>query len=323
MTLIDRYLHAVRSFLPPADQDDIVRELSEDLHAQIADKEAEAGRPLREAEIRTVLQQFGHPMVLAARYRPNRYVVGPTLFPVYWQVLKVGLLGALIVHAALGVAMIASGEPVQEIIDLFVRFPFTVGVTVFGWVTLAFAVIDMNLTHVTWLRSWDPDKLPIPTPRAPQSRLALLGESLWSTAVMIWWLALPRFPFLVFGPASSFLALAPSWHRLYLLIGGLWALTVVVLWMMLLRPGWERFRVGASLFARVVGLLCAALLLRATPLVVLGASVSPPDNAAAIVRVVNMAVQFSLAAFLAVSMWEVVRELWRLRRASTTRERTT
>ena len=49
--IIEKYLNSVRSALPEAQRDDIVQELSENLHAQIEDKENELGRPLRDADI--------------------------------------------------------------------------------------------------------------------------------------------------------------------------------------------------------------------------------------------------------------------------------
>ena len=48
MNLLDRYLQAVRFFLPRRQQDDIVRELSENLLSQMEDRAEELGRPLTE-----------------------------------------------------------------------------------------------------------------------------------------------------------------------------------------------------------------------------------------------------------------------------------
>ncbi len=45
--ILEKYLNSVRSCLPEAQRDDIVQELSENLHAQIEDKENELGRPLQ------------------------------------------------------------------------------------------------------------------------------------------------------------------------------------------------------------------------------------------------------------------------------------
>ena len=46
MELLERYLQAVRFFLPKHQQDDIVRELSENLVSEMEDREEACGRPL-------------------------------------------------------------------------------------------------------------------------------------------------------------------------------------------------------------------------------------------------------------------------------------
>jgi hypothetical protein len=59
MDMLDRYLQAVRFFLPAQQQDDIVRELSETLISQVEDREEALGRPLDEAEQAAILRQHG------------------------------------------------------------------------------------------------------------------------------------------------------------------------------------------------------------------------------------------------------------------------
>ena len=44
MELLDRYLKAVKFWLPSDQKQDIIAELSEDLRSQIEDKESELGR---------------------------------------------------------------------------------------------------------------------------------------------------------------------------------------------------------------------------------------------------------------------------------------
>ena len=60
--LIDRYLHNVGASLPSDRRDDIVRELAEDIRAQVADREEALGRTLTEDEQEAVLKHFGHPL---------------------------------------------------------------------------------------------------------------------------------------------------------------------------------------------------------------------------------------------------------------------
>src|SRR5690349_18154198 len=110
-TRIDSYLQMVRAVLPRDRREDIVRELAEDIRAQVADREAETGRTLSDDEVAGVHNQFGHPLVLATRYGPQRHVVGPALFPIYWSTLKIALIASAGVNLALAIALILSGTP--------------------------------------------------------------------------------------------------------------------------------------------------------------------------------------------------------------------
>jgi len=91
MDMLDRYLQAVKFFLPANQQDDIARELSENLISQMEDREEELGRPLDESEQEEILRRHGHPMLVAGRYRERQHLIGPTFFPLYVFVLEMGL----------------------------------------------------------------------------------------------------------------------------------------------------------------------------------------------------------------------------------------
>jgi hypothetical protein len=311
MTLIDRYLHAVRGFLPAARQDDIIRELSEDIHAQAADREEALGRPLTDAETAALLRQFGHPMLLAAKYRPQHQLIGPPLFPFYWFALKMALGAALIVHGAIALAMVVGGQPADRIIGPLAAFPFGPAVTVFGWVTLAFAGIQAVMPHLRGIDAWNPDRLPIPRTEAPPSRLGLVFEIIGSTGFLIWWLALPKFPFLVFGPAAAFLAFSSGFASAYVPIAVLWLCSLTGLWTILLRS-WPRSSFAARLVTNGFGLVGALVLLGAVPLV----TAAPGSGASAqdVARVVNVGIQAVLALTVVLSVWELLRSAWRAQR---------
>jgi hypothetical protein len=83
MELLDRYLQAVKKHLPRQRQDDIIAELKANLESQLEDKESELGRPLTQGEAEDCLKQLGPPMQVAARYQPQRYLIGPAVFPIY------------------------------------------------------------------------------------------------------------------------------------------------------------------------------------------------------------------------------------------------
>jgi hypothetical protein len=89
MGLIERYLQAVKFWLPRRQKNDIIAELSADIYAQIEEREAELGRKLTEAEVEAQLKQRGHPLLVANRFQPQGYLIGPGFFPVYCFVLKI------------------------------------------------------------------------------------------------------------------------------------------------------------------------------------------------------------------------------------------
>ena len=249
--LIDRYLQNVRISLPTARRDDIVRELAEDIRAQIADREEELGRPLTEDEQETVLKHFGHPLVLATRYGPQRHVIGPALFPVYWMTLKIALGGALAVNVALAIAFLAGGSPPGRAIGHLASFPFTIAV-------------------------------------------------------------------MVFGPAASFLALAPIWQRLHLPIAVIWLASLVVLWAVLLRPDWTRVRTIGRFLSDGLSLVLATILLRAEAVVQLAPGVDPTASMIATVRFINAQARIVVLIWLLASLWQILHSIYRVLTASST-----
>src|SRR5277367_3330872 len=87
MDLLERYLQAVGQYLPLKGKDDTLAELRANLLAEIEGREEELGRPLNEAEVASVLEQHGRPVVVASRYLPQHFLIGPGLFPLYWFTL--------------------------------------------------------------------------------------------------------------------------------------------------------------------------------------------------------------------------------------------
>jgi hypothetical protein len=313
MSLIDRYLRSVHDCLPASTVDDIIRELSEDIHAQAADREAELGRPLTDTDLEALLKQYGHPMLLAARYRPQRQLISPVVFPFYWLAIKIALGSAVAVRLAIAVAMLVGGSPADRVIGPLAAFPFTGAVTIFGWVTLAFVVLDLCMPHITGASVWSPRSLPELIPEAPRRRLGLVAEIIASTVFLWWWLAIPYYPFLVFGPAASFIEMAPAWRALHLPIAGLWLAGLAVLWIILFRPAWTRLRVAWRVGANLVGLVIAFVLLRADAIVTLVPVADASAPAAGVVHAINLGFRIGVVVWICAALWEIVRDLWHWR----------
>lgn len=86
------------------------------------------------------------------------------------------------------------------------------------------------------------------------------------------------------------------------------------MWVLVFRPVWNRSSALPRLVADTFGIMMAALLLRAEPLVTLSQDASPPYGGEDIVSLVNLAVRLGLIAFFLVSIVEVLRRLWKLQR---------
>jgi hypothetical protein len=316
--LIDRYLHNVGLPLPAARRDDIVRELAEDIRTQVADREAELGRDLTEAEQEGVLAQFGHPLALATRYGPQRHVIGPALFPVYWMTLKIALGGALAVNVALAIAFLVNGQPVGRALGHLASFPFTIAVMVFGWVTLVFALLDLNLPRLLEHAWADMKGLTLPPVEGKGRRWTLIAEIVGGTAFLIWWLAIPQSPFLVFGPAASFLALAPIWHQLYAPIAVMWLISLLVLWAVLLRPDWARVRTVGRFLTNGLSLVLAAILLRVDAVVQLAPGAESTPQVLGAVRFINAQAKIVVLIWLLASIWQLLVAMYRVVTATST-----
>ena len=318
MDLIDRYLHAVRDYLPSKNGDDIVSELRADLRAQVADREETFARPLTIDEQAELLTRYGHPMRLASEYRPVRQLISPALYPFYVTGLKISVGIALLVQAAFAIAMVANGRPGAEVIGRLASFPFTGVVTLFGWLTLGFALVDLHVGKVTARASaaWDPRTLSEPSRlRASKPAWEVALEIMVSTVFLLWWLAIPRAPWLVFGPAASFLALGPAVEAVHLPVAVVWLVGLAVRWTTVFRPDLRTLRftfdVGSNVFAILVG----AYLLRAEAIVVQAGAVAALEagQMARLVHGADVVARIGMVVMLVFAGIDIARTAWKWR----------
>lgn len=317
MDLLERYLQAVRFFLPRRQQDDIVRELSENLFSQMEDREAELGRPLTEDEQADILRRHGHPMLVAGRYRSHQQLIGPVFFPIYLFALKAGLGIALLVTIVVAtITTILNGDPVRQSVEAFLAFPGR-ALMVFAWTTLGFAALDLARAQLKLAHKWDPRSLPkVVRPADRISRARSACELVLTAAYAIWLLLLPWAPVLLLGPAAAILEPAPIWGLVYAPLLLLAALSVARSCLDFMRPYWTPVRSLMRAGTHAGTFLVAALLLRSGEWVVGRAGAALPGDAPPLDRVVdiiNTGFQIGLLVVCIVSLVELVREVHRAR----------
>jgi hypothetical protein len=233
MQLLESYLRAVKRYLPRAQSSDIIKELSDDLRSQIEEQESALGRPTTDEEVAVFLKRHGDPMTVARRYRQDSpsltigwELIGPELFPMYLIILSVNLV--------ITVACVA-------IVFLAVHTPLTLK-AFFLPVLIQVSTLTLVFTALNLIRSKFPQPWYYPPAElAPMIQIArgysVSGLILW-IPVLVWWLALPRFPNLLLGSDAAHLKLAPSWHTFYVPILLILLASIAQRVINLFRPSW-------------------------------------------------------------------------------------
>jgi hypothetical protein len=310
MELLDRYLHAVKFWLPKAQQDDIIKELSDNILSQMEDKESELGRPLNEAEQSAILRQHGHPMLAASRYWPRQHLIGPVVFPIYWFVLKIAVAIAVGVSFLSCLSVLAGGNPAQEVAQVLLRVP-GVALSTFAWITAVFAVLDYGQSKLKRLDKWDPSSLPrIDKQKPPKAQAKPVAELIASSVFVLWWLLVPRFPFLIFGPGKAFLKLSPGVLALHTTILLLLLVPVLFQLVIVLRPSANWLRPVTELLSKIVTLVIISALTKAGGLLLV--STDAPGNLAQVAAVVNINFSLVLAVFSVLVVLQLLMTIVRL-----------
>jgi hypothetical protein len=311
MDLFDRYLQAVRSLLPKSLRDDVIRELSEELRSQVEEREAEFGRSLNQDEQEQILKQWGHPWLLASRYQPRQQLVGPSVFPFYWLVLKISLGIAVLVHVIASAVLLANGRPPAEVITRLATLPLGPLLVVFAWVTVVFAVLDRSVPRMPFITNWNPTSLPDVSDQSATPSLACrIGDVALATMFVLWLAAVPYNQWLIFGPAAAFIELAPVWLDVHVGLLAFACAGLAVSWLNLLNPHRVTFRLAAKLAGHIVSIFVFWFLVNAGVLVVPAASAAAGTEGVAAMVNTGMRIGFMVTAIL--SVVETVREARRL-----------
>jgi hypothetical protein len=276
MELLDRYLQAVKKYLPKNRRDDIAAELRSNILEQVEDKEAELGRPLTIEEEEEMLRKHGHPMLVATRYMPQQQLIGSTVFPYYWFTLKAALPMALLAYTVvMSLTFISQPVTLGRVVAMLFNFPQIALYTAF-WITIVFIIMDFAQAKYVkdshTLYAWSPRNLP-PVEDKEGVGTKSVFEVIASGLGILWLLAVPSLPFLLLGPADNFLRYmqpAPVWHTFY------WAFVAILAsqWMIeivgLFSASWRRVRPLLGVTAQgLVAILFCLLLLRTNEYVIL------------------------------------------------------
>lgn len=159
---LDRYLRAVGLLLPRSERDDILRELRANLEAELEDRAAERGAPLSDDDLIAFLRAHGDPATVAARFQPQRYLIGPAMWPYFWLGAKF-LFVVVAVTATFQSLVAAAGHPQGWTWALLpLRWPhafLTLAFPVLGLWVLLMALAERGWASRKGAEDWDPRRL--------------------------------------------------------------------------------------------------------------------------------------------------------------------
>lgn len=268
MELLDRYLSVVGANLPKQQRDDILRELAENIRAQIEDKEAE-----QEA----ILRHHGNPLLVAGRYRHDdrslalgRRIIGPALFPFYIKVLWLNWGIAAVVAALIILVLSQIGVPIR----------FGPAFALILWTLLANTiVVTLIFAGVDWHFAKFPDRWDVREPGAAGlSRLVNYGDAdgsprvsraesvtyfIASALFLVWLRAVAHSAFWSFGATVGTFRIQPIWHQAYVPFLLLIFASMIQPIVNFVRPDWTRFRSSVRTALGIVGLAILYIILQA------------------------------------------------------------
>jgi hypothetical protein len=295
MELIERYLQAVKFWLPKRQKDDIIAELSDDIHAQVEERETSLGRKLTEAEVEEILKQRGHPLLVANRFLPQESLIGPVFFPIYRFVLKIFAFGYLLPATLVWIGLMIFNPSYRfeqthpswfgAFASLFSYLWFATFLTA-GTVTIVFAVLERFQTRVHFFDRWSPRKLP------PVRNLNLIPRSTSSFELavslifFVWWAVYAHSLEMRFGSVLN-ISFQPQWLWFF------WGYLALALGNAalssanLLHPYWTMTRAKLRLFSDAVGAALFCWLMQANILTGISAANLSTEKAIGLTQAIN------------------------------------
>lgn len=256
MELIDRYVYQVGRRLPRRLRDDVKAELRSlllDTLEERTGRQAGDETAFSEDDQVAILEEFGPPAQMAAKYQPQpRYVIGPKVYDLYLiviaAVIGAGLLASIVSTA---VSRLYTNSAPVGILELLAqggtRF-IQVALNGIGSTTLVFAVLERVIPgHELELETeeeWNPRDLPAVEERDQVKPAGLIVQIGILALLLIAFIAFPdRIATGVYYDGGWHLVpsvLSPAFFSIYLpLMEIRWGLTVVLNLVLLRQGRWQ------------------------------------------------------------------------------------
>ena len=161
MNMIDQYIFEVGENLPEKLRADLEKEIRSLIEDTLEERSRTYSRAIDDDMIAEVLKEFGSPEKMAASYQPQRYLIGPKLYPTFILVLKiVSSIVLVLALIGLGVEAAQGSNSYSSIFELILHSVGTVFqslLTVLGNIVFIFAMIERFVPQgIEKEKEWDP-----------------------------------------------------------------------------------------------------------------------------------------------------------------------
>ncbi|HEV8407556.1 MAG TPA: hypothetical protein VGQ34_06435 [Sphingomicrobium sp.] len=310
MDLLERYLAEVRRNLPARDADDIAAELRDVLLERAEEQEEATGK----IDWSSLLQEFGHPLVVAGRYRRQQWLIGPELYPFYLHFLKV--IVTIVAAVMTGIAIVRGmlwGTDAGQIVASYLGSLWWAIASSVGSVTIVFAIIErFGGSSVKERRRWKPQELPEPNSGRPK-----LYESIFEVAfgalVLLWWLGV--FPTPQLGGNFKLVA-APVWQAVFWPVAALMTSQLIFNLVRWLRPRWKIVRSLLGTVNVVAVLIIAGIVFRAGRWITVLSTGADQSQVASLQSALDLSFRIAIIVIVIVFTFNVAAELWRTARST-------
>ena len=311
MDLLDRYLAAIARRLPADKADDIAAEIRDDLLTRIEAREDKAGRPLGKSEVSDLIKEMGHPLLVASRYRPQQYLVGPDAFPFFVATLRIVAMFLAVAFVVTAASRVAFGHAdvaraaAQAFGDLV-----NSAITGLGIVTAAFFALERTGFPANHIAKWRPQDLPEVKDKQPSAWGAAFEVAVGGYAIL-WWCGLVPFPGYHSNVRGLTLTPDPIWAALWWPVLALMVARLVYNVVQWLRPRWKLLRGVLSVATAAGGLALLGIIYQAGHWLTAGGTI-PGGDIAEIDRSVNLGIRWAIVMVGAIWVWQCLQELWTL-----------
>ena len=344
MDLIDIYVSEVGRRLPPKSRLDIEAEIHSVLEDNLEARRQAAGRPVDDEMTYEVLKEYGNPEKVAASYLPERYLIGPSLYPSFMVLVKLILwVTGVLALVGLVISLVQSANSLQTAYQVFSKAVtefYTSVLTSLVCVVLIFAISEWavyryggseKIKGLPKTKEWDPHALGKILPINRVKLGDVIAEVVFTFIAILLFNFYPQAFALSFlpngtwivglgsSPSTPFLSAAFFQYIPYLTI--LWSLTIILDIVQLRQGYWNTLTRLGSIGLKVLNVVLAGVMLAGPSLIALNAASIPanalnPATVQAIVTLLPQIVRLALWITVIVGTFEVIGRVYGLVKAS-------